>query len=119
MTEASSSYTLLRHIADGIAKHAHRAILTAHERFEAGEDEVPWSFGELKGAAKMHPEGDPEDRKHVRSTGAEYATNMALAHANGALLGMMALIRHAEQEEAKYAATAEEQAERLLTTEEG
>ena len=95
----------LRAIADRIAKHAHRAILTAHERFEAGEDNVVWQFGELQGAAKMHTEGDPADREHVRTTGAEYAANMAQAHANGALLGMLALIRQAEQlEEAEQAA---------------
>lgn len=113
MTAQSDSYALLKSIADNVAKHAHRAILTAHERFEAGEDEVPWSFGELNGAAKMHPDGDPEDRTHVRTTGAEYAASMAMAHANGAMLGMMALIQHAEQEEAREQAAAGVAAETL------
>ena len=31
----------------------------------AGENLVEWRFGELTGAATMHPEGNHEDRAHV------------------------------------------------------
>lgn len=94
----SSQFALLRNIADSIGVRARHAILTAHERFEAGEEEVLWNFGELFGACRMHPEGDKSNRADVRTTGREYASNMAAAHINGAILGMLALVRHAEQE---------------------
>lgn len=99
MQSPDETDVLLKCISDDVAKHAHRAILTAHERFAAGENLVEWRFGELTGAATMHPEGNHEDRAHVRTTHAEFAAAMAQAHANGALLGMRALIRHAEQQE--------------------
>jgi hypothetical protein len=89
----------VRAIANSIAARAHRAILTAHERFAKGEDFVEWVYAGLKGAAKMHASGDPNDREHVRATHAEYASVMALAHYNGAVQGILALIEHAEQME--------------------
>lgn len=61
----------------------------------------------LQGCLKL--EGDPTDRETVKMTTTQWREQMALAHYNGAMLGMQALCRRAEvlaaEEEAADAAT--------------
>lgn len=98
-------------VLDGIATELAdrvRAILErAHGRFVAGEDDVPYQLGHLQGRLKL--EGDPTDRETVKLTTTQWREQMALAHYNGAMLGMQALCRRAEVLAADAAARGEVQ----------
>ena len=105
-TEAPAHKTVLEELATALAERVRVLLQRAHDRFLAGEDEVPYQLGHLQGCLRL--EGDPTDRETVRMTTTQWREQMALAHYNGAMLGMQALCRRAEvlaaEEEAADAA---------------
>ena len=105
-TDVPARKTVLEATATAIADRVRAILLRAHEQFAAGEDDVPYQLGHLQGTLKI--EGDPTDRETVRMTSTQWRENMALAHFNGAMLGMQSIIRRAEvlaaEEEAADAA---------------
>lgn len=86
--------TVLEAVATAVAERVRTILHGVHDRFLAGEDEVPYQLGHLQGHLRL--EGDPNDRETVRMTTTQWREQMALAHYNGAMLGMQALCRRAE-----------------------
>lgn len=104
--EAPAHEMVLEGLATALADRVRALLQRAHDRFLAGEDEVPYQLGHLQGCLKL--EGDPTDRETVKMTTTQWREQIALAHYNGAMLGMQALCRRAEviaaEEEAADAA---------------
>jgi hypothetical protein len=92
-TEAAQQPAVLEAVAQAVADRVRQILTDAHGRFVAGEDSVSYQLGHLEGCMKL--EGDPSDRETVRTTATRWHEQMALAHFNGAMLGMQALCRKA------------------------